>query len=241
METKVQIGDFIAIACHFIVNFAVLNPVWKLQVFFVEVFSVSRPPRSALAAGFRHIDCAECYGNHDLVGEVIAEWIAAGKGTREELFITNKVPLLPLLTRSCYVYLRLITLNYYYYSNYITTITTLPFIPLSTTMNHLNQVIKLDADIPEMCDSLLSQYGLAYFDLFLLHGMCTLEGEAFKTPLPMVWDTMMSLKRAGKVKEIGVSNWRMEDLESIKEKAMQPACNQVEGHLLLQQNRLYDP
>ena len=128
VETKVQIGDFIAIACHFIVNFAVLNPVWKLQVFFVEVFSVSRPPRSALAAGFRHIDCAECYGNHDLVGEVIAEWIVTRKGTREELFITNNVPLLPLLIRSYYVskyvvlsllstFIKAIALTTYYYCN----------------------------------------------------------------------------------------------------------------------------
>lgn len=147
--------------------------------------------RSALAAGFRHIDCAECYGNHELVGEVIAEWIAEG-GRREELFITNKV-------------------------------------------------VTLDGDIPKVCDTLLRQYRLTSFDLFLVHSICTVEGDAFETPLPVVWDAMMSLKSSGKAKEIGVSNWRIEDLESIKSAATQPACNQVEGHLFLQQNNLFDP
>lgn len=34
--------------------------------------------RIALETGFRHLDCAERYGNEDVVGEAISEAIAAG-------------------------------------------------------------------------------------------------------------------------------------------------------------------
>ena len=69
-----------------------------------------------------------CAVLHDLVGEAIAEWIVTRKGTREELFITNNVPLLPLLIRSYYVskyvvlsllstFIKAIALTTYYYCN----------------------------------------------------------------------------------------------------------------------------
>ncbi|MDE1916774.1 MAG: aldo/keto reductase [Sphingomonadales bacterium] len=47
--------------------------------------------RMALEAGFRHLDCAERYGNEDVVGEAMAEAIAAGVLNREDLFVTTKL------------------------------------------------------------------------------------------------------------------------------------------------------
>jgi alcohol dehydrogenase (NADP+) len=47
--------------------------------------------RNALEAGFRHFDCAERYRNESEVGQALAEGIAAGIVTREDLFITTKV------------------------------------------------------------------------------------------------------------------------------------------------------
>jgi alcohol dehydrogenase (NADP+) len=47
--------------------------------------------RMALETGFRHLDCAERYGNEDVVGEAIAEAIAAGVLNREDLFVTTKL------------------------------------------------------------------------------------------------------------------------------------------------------
>jgi alcohol dehydrogenase (NADP+) len=47
--------------------------------------------RTALEAGFRHLDCAERYRNEEQVGEAIREAIQAGLLTREDLFITTKL------------------------------------------------------------------------------------------------------------------------------------------------------
>lgn len=47
--------------------------------------------RDAIAAGYRHIDCASVYGNEHLIGPVIEEVLASGLVKREELWITSKV------------------------------------------------------------------------------------------------------------------------------------------------------
>jgi diketogulonate reductase-like aldo/keto reductase len=47
--------------------------------------------RIALETGFRHLDCAERYGNEAVVGEAIAEAIAAGVLNRGDLFVTTKL------------------------------------------------------------------------------------------------------------------------------------------------------
>ena len=47
--------------------------------------------KAAVVAGYRLIDCAAGYGNQKEVGEAIAEVIAEGVTTREELFIVSKL------------------------------------------------------------------------------------------------------------------------------------------------------
>ena len=47
--------------------------------------------RDALAAGFRHLDCAERYRNEKEVGQAIAEALAAGHLSREDVFVTTKL------------------------------------------------------------------------------------------------------------------------------------------------------
>lgn len=47
--------------------------------------------KTALKVGFRHLDCAELYGNEDVVGHAIGEEIAAGTVRREDLFVTTKL------------------------------------------------------------------------------------------------------------------------------------------------------
>ncbi|XP_042881815.1 aldo-keto reductase family 1 member A1-A-like [Penaeus japonicus] len=52
--------------------------------------------RKAIAAGlecgYRHLDTAAFYRNEHLVGQVLGEWISAGKLKREEVFVTTKLP-----------------------------------------------------------------------------------------------------------------------------------------------------
>jgi alcohol dehydrogenase (NADP+) len=47
--------------------------------------------RDALAAGFRHFDCAERYRNEREVGEALQAGLAAGGMAREEVFVTTKL------------------------------------------------------------------------------------------------------------------------------------------------------
>jgi len=47
--------------------------------------------RDALEAGFRHFDCAERYRNEREVGEALQAGLAAGKITREDIFVTTKL------------------------------------------------------------------------------------------------------------------------------------------------------
>lgn len=47
--------------------------------------------RDALAAGFRHFDCAERYRNEQEVGEALQAGLATARIAREDLFITTKL------------------------------------------------------------------------------------------------------------------------------------------------------
>ena len=49
--------------------------------------------RTALEAGYRHIDCAACYGNEKEIGDVLVEMVGDGEGQipRSEVFITSKL------------------------------------------------------------------------------------------------------------------------------------------------------
>ena len=53
--------------------------------------TVANAVKTAVRGGYRHIDCAAVYGNEAEMGKAIAELIAEGTVTREELWITSKV------------------------------------------------------------------------------------------------------------------------------------------------------
>lgn len=48
--------------------------------------------KAAIAAGYRHFDCAYCYNNEHIIGKAIREAIEESNGSlkREDLFITSK-------------------------------------------------------------------------------------------------------------------------------------------------------
>ena len=56
--------------------------------------------RTALEAGYRHIDTAYNYKNEDAIGEVVQELLKSGKVKREELFIVTKVTRLNIMLYS---------------------------------------------------------------------------------------------------------------------------------------------
>ncbi|XP_078528014.1 estradiol 17 beta-dehydrogenase 5-like [Lissotriton helveticus] len=45
----------------------------------------------AISAGIRHIDCAQVYGNEDVIGQAIREKISDGTVKREDIFYTGKL------------------------------------------------------------------------------------------------------------------------------------------------------
>ena len=47
--------------------------------------------KEALAAGYRHVDCAPIYQNENEIGRALAESFASGAATRQQVWLTSKL------------------------------------------------------------------------------------------------------------------------------------------------------
>ena len=102
-----------------------------------------------------------------------------------------------------------------------------------------SKVMTVEAGIENVCRRSLAAMKLEYFDLYLVHAPWKKSGAPFEMPLAQVWKQMEALVDAGLVHLIGVSNWRIADLQQIVDDArILPACNQIEAHPYLQQPAL---
>ncbi|HWD06255.1 MAG TPA: aldo/keto reductase [Amycolatopsis sp.] len=80
----------------------------------------------------------------------------------------------------------------------------------------------------------LRRLGTDYVDLYLIHWPLPAQGKFLRT-----WEGFEELRRTGKVRAIGVSNFRPVDLDRLAEHGGPvPAVNQIELHPLLQQREL---
>ena len=149
--------------------------MWQTPDDVVGVNSV----KSAIEAGYTHIDTAQAYGNEDCVGKAIRE-IGAD---RDKLFITTKI-----------------------WNN-----------------NH-----SYDLVMSSMEES-LKKLETSYVDLLLIH---------WPNPLPFrsrweeanaeTWRAMEELYKAGKVRAIGISNFRQHHIEALMKTAeIAPMVNQI--------------
>ncbi|KAF5668653.1 alcohol dehydrogenase [Fusarium heterosporum] len=95
-----------------------------------------------------------------------------------------------------------------------------------------------DQDVQTAFDTSLNKLGLDYVDLYLIHApfFAKTSGD-----LQQVWASMEDIKRSGRARSIGVSNFIQEHLESILDTAkIPPAINQIEYHPYLQHGNLVE-
>lgn len=83
-------------------------------------------------------------------------------------------------------------------------------------------------------DGSLARLGMDYVDLYLIHWPAPARDLYVES-----WKALIHLKEQGRVKSIGVCNFRIADLERIiKETGIVPVLNQIELHPAWQQNEL---
>jgi 2,5-diketo-D-gluconate reductase A len=84
------------------------------------------------------------------------------------------------------------------------------------------------------CERSLEQLGMGHVDLYLIHWPVPSEDRYLDT-----WRAFERIHGEGRARTIGVSNFRVEDLERLDEEAeLMPTVNQIELHPLLQQAEL---
>uniref|UniRef100_A0AC34FV41 NADP-dependent oxidoreductase domain-containing protein n=1 Tax=Panagrolaimus sp. ES5 TaxID=591445 RepID=A0AC34FV41_9BILA len=166
--------------------------------------------KTALENGYRLIDTAHFYQNEKLIGKILKEFFDSGKSKRSDIFLTTKLP--PFYHRA--------------------------------------------EDVEKCFESQLKDLQMDYVDLYLIHTSCACvkdpnelkyflgdDGLAIddKVDLLETWKALEKLYKSGKAKSIGVSNFNEKQIERIcKNCEIIPHNNQVECHILLPQNELFD-
>ena len=83
-------------------------------------------------------------------------------------------------------------------------------------------------------DATMEDLGLEELDLYLIHWPAPAKGLAMET-----WKALIELHEQGRIRSIGTSNFRIEDLERIQaETGVLPVLNQIELHPYFQQREL---
>ena len=96
----------------------------------------------------------------------------------------------------------------------------------------------LDSSIPEAFEKSLKKLGVDYVDLYLIHDPFH---AANPEALQKEWADMEAIKKSGRARSIGVSNFLQEHLETIlKVATIPPAINSIEFHPYLQHGDLLE-
>lgn len=91
-------------------------------------------------------------------------------------------------------------------------------------------------------DTLLKKFNIKYLDLLLIHYPVVVTKKV-PFSIAQIWSQMEELQKSGKVKNIGVSNFSVKDLEKLKQTAsVKPVINQIEWnpYMMNQTPGIYD-
>ncbi|CEP12468.1 hypothetical protein [Parasitella parasitica] len=174
--------------------------------------TVYRAVKTAIADGYRHIDTAMMYGNEAEVGRGIRDGLKESNLKREDIFVTTK----------------------------LATIHARPSL------------------VPRAFQDSLDKLDIGYIDLYMMHWPVAMNpatgqlvplrpdgtrdiDEELKGKFEDTWAAMEKLLDTGKVKNIGVANFSVPNLERLLKTAkVVPAVNQVELHPYLPQTKLLE-
>ncbi|XP_022920703.1 aldo-keto reductase family 1 member A1-like isoform X2 [Onthophagus taurus] len=163
----------------------------------------------ALDIGYRHIDTAFNYNNEEAIGLAIEKWLEMGKGSREDLFITTKLPHIGNRSKDVEQFLKLSLnrLKLDYVDLYLI------HMPFAFQMNESTMTPLQNPD------------GTFVLDL--------------ETDNVATWAAMEEQVRNGYVKAIGLSNFNAEQIANIyQHSTIKPSVLQVEMHAYCQQTQL---
>ncbi|KAI8638576.1 NADP-dependent oxidoreductase domain-containing protein [Parasitella parasitica] len=164
--------------------------------------TVYRAVKAAIADGYRHIDTAMMYGNEAEVGRGVRDGLKESGLKREDIFVTTK----------------------------LATIHARP------------------SHVPKAFQDSLDKLDIGYIDLYMMHWPVAMNpatgqlvplkpdgtrdiDEELKGRFEDTWAAMEELLDTGKVKNIGVANFSIPNLERLLKTAkVVPAVNQVELH-----------
>lgn len=163
----------------------------------------------ALAAGYRHIDCAECYKNEKEMGTALRQAFAKGL-RRDEIFVTSKVwntnHAKNQVRDACLQSLASLGLEYL----------DLYLVHWPVSFRYTGPA--LEPDVPRDGEGVV---------------------ESAKVPLRETWEAMEALVDDGLVRSIGVSNYSAVELSDLLAYCrIAPSVNQVECHPYLAQRSL---